>query len=336
MATDVRQQAADVVQQLISNGDRFSFFQAIRLLRLHAQRVGKNPEDVIRVRPRLGMGFPKTDLTSVTPTPRDSYEVIANFLGLYGVDSPLPMFYTEDLLREQSDGYTVNREFLDIFAQSLYPIFYQTWLKTRPSVRVIEHSDKRMLAILYAFVGIDSPDEASMAPGVGLLLRAGANFSRLLRTAAGLQSVMQVCLPEAKVSVEQLQPVTVPIPESQRCYLGQQAATLGDDAHVGHSCRSLSGIKLRLLDLPADLFLSLLRDGDRHERLRFVVDYYLIEPLSLKVELGLAPGQAAPVQLGSPVWSKLGSNTWLLPDDRDQPTHVTFDVATRRYSSLFS
>ena len=336
MATDARQQAADLVQKLISNGDRFSFFQAIRLLRLHAQRQGQNPDDVIRTRPRLGMGFPKTDLTSVKLTQKDTYDVIANFLGLYGVDSPLPMFYTEDLLREQSDGYTVNREFLDIFAQSLYPIFYQTWLKTRPSVRVVEHNDERMLAILYAFVGIDSPNENTMAPGVGALLRAGANFSRLTRTAAGLQSVIQVCFPQAQVSVEQLHPVKVLIPQQQRCYLGEQAAGLGDDAHLGHECRSLSGIKLRLLELPASLFLSLLRDGQQHERIRFLVDYYLIEPVALRVELGLAAGQAAPVQLGSPVWSKLGANTWLLPSGHERPTHVTFDVAARRHSPLWS
>lgn len=336
MATDAGQQTTDLIERLISDGDQFSFFQALRLLRLHVQRLEQNPDDVIRTRPRLGLGFPKTDLTSVTRLDNGTYSVIANFLGLYGVDSPLPMFYTEDLLREQSDGYTVNREFLDVFAQSIYPILYQTWLKSRPSVRVVEHRDERMLAILYAFVGIDSPRETSMEPGVGALLRSGANFSRLTRTASGLQSVIQVCFPEAEVSVEQLQEVNVPIPQKQRCHLGQQAAQLGEDAHIGQACRSLSGITLRLLKLPADLFLALLRGGQQHPRIRFLVDYYLIEPVSLRVELGLAAGQALPIQLGSPVWSKLGANTWLLPGDHDQAAHVTFDVATRRHDPLWT
>jgi len=336
MATDAGQQAPDLIERLVSRGDRFSFFQALRLLRLNARRRGQNPEDAVRTRPRLGLGFPKTDLTKIELTADGGYSVVANFLGLYGVDSPLPMFYTEDLLREQTDGYTVNREFLDIFAQSIYPIFYQAWLKTRPSVRVIEHNDERMLAILYAFVGIDSPSEATMEPGVGALLRCGASFSRLTRTADGLKSVIQTCFPEAQVSVKQLQPVTVSIPHKQRCYLGQQATRLGEDTHLGHECRSLSGITLRLLDLPATLFLALLRGGQQHERIRFLVDYYLIEPIALRVELGLAAGQAAPIQLGSPVWSKLGANTWLLPDDHEQVAHVTFDVATRRNSPLWS
>lgn len=335
MATDAGQQAFDIVEKLVARGDRFSFFQAIRLLRLQAQRLGKSPDQAVRTTPRLGLGFPKTDLTSVKRTQLGTYHVIANFLGLYGVDSPLPTFYTEDLLREQSDGFTVNREFLDIFAQSIYPILYETWLKTRPSVRVVEHRDHRMLAILYAFVGIDSPDEATMEPGVGALLRCGANFSRLTRTAAGLQSVIQACFPQATVYVEQLQPVNVPIPKGQRCYLGKQAARLGEDAHLGHQCLSRGGITLRLLELPSDLFLALLRGGKQHERIRFLVDYYLIEPLALRIELGLAAGEAAPIQLGSSVWSKLGANTWLLPGDHDEATHVTFNVATRRHSPLW-
>lgn len=332
MATDARQQATGLTDRLVKRGDKFSFFQALRLLRLHAEQAGTNVDEAVRVRPRLGMGFPQTDIQQIEQLDVESFRVTANFLGLYGVDSPLPMFYTEDLLEEQADGYTINREFLDIFAQSIYPLFFQAWLKTRPSVRVVEYDDQRMLAILYSFVGIDSPQEQLMRPGVGSLLRAGAHFSQQKRTAAGLQSVVQINFPEANVTVRQLQPVWVDIPTEQRCYLGQQACELGGDSHVGGQCRSLGGVTIVLDDLPAALFLELIHEGQEHERFRFLVDYYLIEPVPLRVDLSLRKGQAQQASLGSSAWSMLGANTWLLPSAHQECAQVTFNVSARRNS----
>lgn len=333
MGTNARKQTPDLVTQLTERGDRFSFFQALRLLRQHVVNQGKDPEVEIRVHPRLGLGFPNTDLSSIRLDREGHFKVTANFMGLYGVDSPLPMFYTEDLLREQSDGYTVNREFLDIFSQSVYPLFFHAWLKTRPSLRIVERNDHRMLAILYAFVGLDSPLESTMLPGQGSLLQCGAFFSQRTRSAEGLTGVIRTSFPKATVRVRQLQPVWVPIPPVQHFLLGEQSCSLGDDAHVGGHCRALNGITIALTNLTAETYLSILRGGKEHERLRFLVDYYLIEPVYLKVELELKPNEAGQIRLGSSHWSLLGHNTWLLPhDSAHQNPRASFNISTRRSS----
>ncbi len=86
--------------RLLASGERFSFSQAYRLLRLLAHREGaQNPS--IKVRPNLSLDFPGNDLSEIREVGTAEYRLTANFLGLYGVTSPLPTFYTEDLLDEQ-------------------------------------------------------------------------------------------------------------------------------------------------------------------------------------------------------------------------------------------
>lgn len=335
MASDARQQAADLTRRLLERGDRYSFFQAFRLLRLLAMREGLGEQEAIRVRPRLGLGFPQTDLNGIEELEENRYRITANFLGLYGVDSPLPTFYTEDLLNEQADGQAVNREFLDIFAQSIYPLFFQAWLKARPALRVVEYGDDRMLQILYAFVGIESPEtKFKKQPGIGSLLFCGALYNQQTRSAAGLQSVLKACFPESRVEVRQLQAVWVPIPDQQRFSLGQQGCTLGEDAHLGHQCRTLDGVTIEMHDLSVGLYRQLRPGGAQHERLRFLVDYYLIEPLPIRVELKLRLGEVSHSKLGMTNWSNLGSDIWLLSDLKAEAAGMSFSLQLRDALSM--
>lgn len=330
MASDARQQAAALTGRLLAQGDRYSFFQAYRLLKLLSEQAGYSADETIRVRPRLGLGFPQTDLQGIEARPSEGFRVTANFLGLYGVDSPLPTFYTEDLLDEQADGHSVNREFLDILAQSIYPLFFQAWLKSRPALRVVEYGDERMLAILYAFVGLGTPRQHLDRPGVGSLLYCGALYSRQVRSAAGLQVIVQASLPEVEVAVEQLQTVWVPIAPDQRFVLGQQACRLGEDSHLGSQCRTLSGLKLRIGSLSTERYRQLLPGGSEHERLRFLVDYYLVEAIPVQLELHLRPGQADPPRLGTGPWGRLGADIWLVQPQHEQSTHAGFDLPSHR------
>lgn len=333
MASDARHQAADLTRSLLSRGERYSFFQAYRLLRLLAKQEGVTEQEAIRVRPRLGLGFPQTDLHGIEGHGHQRYRITANFLGLYGVDSPLPTFYTEDLLNEQADGYSVNREFLDIFAQSIYPLFFQAWLKARPALRVIEYADHGMLDILYSFVGIAQPKKWLLSPGVGLLLRFGSIYSQQARTAAGLQTVLKATFAPAHVEVRQLQPAWVAIPDAQRFRLGVSACALGENAHVGERCRSLDGITVALTALSAQLYRDLLPGHQAFERLKFLVDYYLIEPLPVQVELGIDPQEAMPAELSNDQWSKLGADTWIGAGQGNPVEKVSFPLPLRELQS---
>src|SRR5690606_24804533 len=100
MASENGSEDAALKARLLKSGGRYAFFQAWRLLRLMGQAQAGSPVD-IRVRPNLTLDFPGTDLNSIEQLGPNRYRLTANFLGLYGVTSPLPNFITEDLLDEQ-------------------------------------------------------------------------------------------------------------------------------------------------------------------------------------------------------------------------------------------
>ena len=168
----------------------------------------------IRVRANLSLGFPDTDIDCIEPMPGrapggdDALRITANFFGLYGVSSPLPTFYTEDLLDDQREGRHARREFFDILHASLYPLLFEAWRKYRLQLRAVEgERRRRALDMLYAFAGLGSapqrdrparcrrpaappgavraahPVGARLAHLAGRRLRAGRDRGRVLRAA---------------------------------------------------------------------------------------------------------------------------------------------------------
>ncbi|UCG67883.1 MAG: type VI secretion system baseplate subunit TssG, partial [Deltaproteobacteria bacterium] len=129
--------------ELLEKGPAFSFFQIIRLLRLFSlksSRTQKPPSDfseTIRIKPNLSLAFPASDVESVQEVgdPEDPrFLITANFLGLYGSASPLPTFYTEDLIDEAAQDESVTRDFIDILNQRLFALLFECWGKYRQSL----------------------------------------------------------------------------------------------------------------------------------------------------------------------------------------------------------
>src|SRR5690606_19775480 len=281
----------------------------------------------IKVRPNLSLDFPGTDLSAVHETAPGDYRLTANFLGLYGVTSPLPNFYTEDLLDEQHEGHHSNRDFLDIISQTIYPLFFRAWLKSRAHIRIKEFDDHRLLEIFHTFVGISRPLRYLDRPGVAQLLRFAGLFSQYPRSAMGLQTIVAALYPGTRVDIVQQDERWQPIPKDQHLMLGVQASTLGEDAHLGAQikCRS-SNLTLRITEVGSELFLKLLPGGEEFQKLHFIVHYYLLDPLHVRLEIGLQAGVVRPLPLGGSRWTSLGRDSWLIRQDAGHQGHLQFDL----------
>lgn len=301
-------------QRLLQQSERFSFFQAYRLLRLIARNEGL-PQAKIGVRPHISLDFPGTDLNEIREAAPGDYRVTANFLGLYGVTSPLPNFYSEQLLEEHHDGRHSNRDFLDIFSQTIYPLFFRAWLKSRAHLRIVEFDDQRLLEILHTFVGLNQPQRFQQQPGFSQLLRFAGLFSQFPRSAMGLRTIIAALYPQANVEVIQQDEMWQPIADDQRFSLGMQGCTLGEDSHVGATVRSRSNnLTLCIHDLDEKSFHSLLPGREEFQKLNFIVRYYLIDPLQVRLDLKLRKEEAQPIALGAKDknWTALGLDTWLV------------------------
>lgn len=313
-----------VKKRLLEQSERFSFFQAYRLLRLVALKEG-HPHADIKVRPNVSLEFPGTDLSEITETAPGTYRLTANFLGLYGVTSPLPTFYSENLLDEHHEGRHSNRDFLDIISQTIYPLFFRAWLKSRAHLRIVEFDDQRLLEILHTFVGINRPQQFRDQPGFSQLLRFAGLFAQFPRSAMGLRTIVAALYSDARVDVIQQDEMWQPIPADQRFSLGTQACTLGEDSHVGSVVRTRSNnLTLQIHELEQETFLALLPGQEEFLKLEFLIRYYLIDPLQVRLELQLRKGAVQPVALGAPEgnWAALGHDTWLVDTRRPHEARV--------------
>ena len=309
MASEVWKSATIVDDPLQKDGKNYAFFQAIRLLSLRFPPE-KTFTDGVRIRPHLGLAFPSGDLNEITLNDDEQYHLEANFFGLYGVTSPLPTFYTEDLLDEQRQGNSAGRDFLDILHASLYPLLYSAWKKHRIWLSIIEQQDPKNLNLLEALLGLSDAESEQRLASQKLLRFAGL-FNQFPRSALGLEQLARIVLDNPRINVISCLETSISIDHSARCFLGNNGAMLGDNSLLGYQVqdRSLT-LDIRITPRDKANFLLLLPGNSEYLLLACVVFQYLQSPLNCRLTLSLEASQQHGVMLGQD-WHELGLNTWL-------------------------
>lgn len=310
MADSSREPAPDLVRALVDDGRRFDFFQALRLLRLKLgdERFKRD----VRVRSELSLAFPNTDLKGVEELPDGVYRITANFFGLYGVSSPLPTFYTEDLIDEARNDYHGVREFLDILHHLLYPKYFQAWERSRLWLAVTERGDQRRLEQLFALIGLADPETRSGVVDAMGILRFTGLFSQFPHSAMGLRTLIRGMLNGAAVELRQCALRHVPVPENARLYLGESNCRVGDDSVLGQSIADRAGsADVVIGPVNAKTLHALLPGGALADKLVSWVSLYRAAPITFRLIVRLRAGQGRSATLGSRRWSRLGEDTWL-------------------------
>lgn len=331
MATQGRRQTFDIKETLVTNGNRFSFVQAIRMLRYLMSEVQDgipNEETIgqsIRVRPQLSLNFPDTDIVAIEEVPRDPsfFLLTVTFLGLYGVSSPLPTFYTEDLIDEKLQEVTVLRDFLDIVNAPFYRLFYQCWTKYRQFIKIIDEQDPVYLERLFCFLGLgieehrrEIPDAQALIPYVGL-------FTQFPRSALGLKTLLKDILHVPSLDVVQCVRRKAVIPEDQRLFLGTSRGCLGVDSYVGQEVDDRMGsFRIVIGPVEADMFHEFLPDTEKFNKMARIIRLYLDKPLTWESEVSLYHGEVKTVCLGESRWSRLGWDTWIF-SEKEYPYGVS-------------
>ena len=111
MATEGRETVHPLIERLVEEPGKFSFFRALWLIeklekgRVPVGRLGPARDETARLRPSSALAFPEGDVRRVDqkrpdePGPR--FRVSSAILGLYGVTSPLPVYYSEEIVRKE-------------------------------------------------------------------------------------------------------------------------------------------------------------------------------------------------------------------------------------------
>jgi len=309
---------------MLKEGSRFSFVQAYRLLHfILSSETGSKSDDQeihknILVQPDLSLSFPESDITAIREISKEPvrYLITATFLGLYGTSSPLPTFYTEDLLYERLEDRTIARDFLDIINSPLYQIYFRSWSKYRLFYKICEQFDPQILQRLYCLLGLEEEEFQTQVEHSFSLLRYIGLATQSPRSAEGLRTLLSDSLNEPTIRIIQCVSRIVIIPDEQRFILGKNGSILGVNGYLGMEIVDRTGkFRIRMGPLDSDRFHRFLPDRPAFKRITQMVRFYLDQPLIWDIELILKGDTIQTAQLGSECWSQLGWNSWIFSEN---------------------
>lgn len=123
------------LEALMAEPWRFNLYKAINLLEHHwavDNELATGLSQRVKVVPNKELSFPATDIKAcdLDINGHGKITLETSFLGLYGVDAPMPHYLLEQALEENENAKRV-RVFLDIFNHISYCQLYQVWKKSQ-------------------------------------------------------------------------------------------------------------------------------------------------------------------------------------------------------------
>lgn len=204
----------------------YNFYRFCQTLeRLSGTTLGTGPlpdADPVRFRPDPHMGFPAGELrrTETDPdNPASPPTVRTTFLGLYGVDSPLPTDIV-DAINQGRDGAEAMAAFLDIFNHRIMTQFYRIWRKySYPATFETGGTDSTSRSLM-ALTGITQAAEQPASRLLGLL----QPLLLPTHTADGVAAIIRSRAPQTQVSVVPHLPVNQPVEQRARLSVSRPLA----------------------------------------------------------------------------------------------------------------
>ena len=314
METQDRQQTSPVEEKLCARASGTEFIQLMRLLRRWGRLHGfSGARELVECRPDLSLRAPCEEVASlekIAGTVR--FRLTATFLALYGTTTPLPLFYTQELMREQNHGVSVGRDFIDLINNELYHLYFSIWRKHHLLDILFEQEDGAVWERLLCLIGLGNAVVRSRVPGHRAAVGFSDLASRPVRTAEGLRTVLRHCAHGDPLDVEQCVSRRVVIPEDQRLLLGVSGNTLGETAFLGTRILDRTGA-FRVHVGPIDFgdLSPYFPHGEASKKLTETVRWYIDKPLVWDVRVMVDTMAMTTTRLGHPQSARLGWNSWV-------------------------
>jgi type VI secretion system protein ImpH len=342
MATDGRRTASSVEDELFEEGDRFDFFQVVRLLALRRSReVGRRGVaaewEPVRFRASVDMGFPPTEVVRVE-RPRhegEPPELTVAFLGLAGALGPLPRPFAQQVADRARVGDTAQRDFLDIFHHRLLALLYRVRQARRVGLELGRPETHEVAGYLRALLGLEGEAiRRCLGRSDRWLLRYAGLLARRPCSLVALETLLSDFF-GVRVRGRPLRGAWQAVDEELWTRLGPTGSNqrLGQGAMLGtRFWDPKAGLTLVLGPLGWRHFLRLLPGRRGFTALHALTRFALGPGLRVGVELRVAPGEVPALPLSACGGVRLGWSSWLLqrPGLREERTVV---LSTRHLDS---
>lgn len=320
-----------LVRTLLSEGRRFGFFQAVRLLhdlqpdRPAVGRQGPPAREPVRLAGWLSLSFEAGEVARVEPhapagdggeggedaSPGEAppFRLESPLVAIYGTASPLPTCYTEALL-EQDDA--TERSFLDLFQHRLLSLLYRTWARYRWEVGFRQDGADFFTDRVSRAVGLGPGALPEGHRGRRLELVALAGLLSLEpRGAAGMELALRRAFPGCQVAVEPFALRWAPLPEGDLSRLGGARCALGQTAILGERVQDRAGTFRVVVTAPdSATYLAFLENEGPLAALRELIDLFNPDLLDCELELRLDADAVLQPRLGARD-VRLGWSSWI-------------------------
>lgn len=325
MATVTRRSDYSLESQLYQETYDFEFSQAIRILEALKPGCtsfgeGDDPsKEALQVKSRLTLSVSSSDLYNVAPPfSGDKRPVLTvNFLGIAGIQGPLPAPYAEIVIDRIRHKDHASRDFLDIFNHRLVSFWHRIRKKVVLGMEQIPPESTNAGKTFLDLLGLNSfylrhklrvPDRS--------LLAFTPLFWQRNKSIAGLQQLLKSYF-RTEIHIQELQGYWYQALAEDLTLIGNikgQYNSLGRSTIVGkRSWSQAAGINIFLKHLSWKKYLSHLPGQHGHAALGSLTKFYAGIEHRFNFYAAIKHSEIPPIHLGKA--ARLGQTTWLTRGD---------------------
>ncbi len=300
--------------------------------------TGSPTSDPIRFRPHPGMGFPVSEIRSID-TDEDHPDVPptvrTTFMGLYGVDSPLPTSYLDDIT-QQREGHEAVEHFLDIFNHRLMTQFYRIWRKYAYPATFQAGGEDSTSQCLLGLIGLGIPGTAKhIATPISRFLALLSTMRLPTRTAEGIRALVNLLAPNTRTYIQPHDPVPVEI-RIRSGLSGENRVSLAQRSVLGRKGKDAnSRVSINLFTDDPDEAEGWLPGGHLHTDLLVLMRVYLGYRCNARLQLTVPTRLLPEPRLGATRRIQLGRTGVLgLQENKRSAMPQSMTVSLGTYQGL--
>ncbi|QPT15129.1 type VI secretion system baseplate subunit TssG [Serratia rubidaea] len=286
---------ARLTKQLQDDISRTSFYRFCQLLeqcRPDAPALGSTWQignDPVRFRPHPGMGFPAGEFKRLELPAQSGLPATARvtFMGLYGVESPLPSAYIDDITQRR-EGYEAVSDFLDIFNHRLITQFYRIWRKYSWPAAFQPGGKDRTSRYLLSLAGLGLQGCAeNIATPISRFLALPGMMRLPTRTGEGITAIVRLLAPDTRAEIIAHDPLRVALKQQLTASATRPVSLVNRPVMGSHAVDVNHQVHLHLTtDNPKEA-MSWLPGAPLHNDLQALLQVYLGARLDVRMTLTL-------------------------------------------------